>query len=457
MALIDKIKGKQTQQDEFSNKNYYNYKENQNTYTLELIKKSMVPNGSNVYLSYWALHKVKVDKIAKNAVVIDDVRNGRVPLYQFNTFGNTINNVVRNVKNETIIDVDVSLTNSAGEKTYYKDFDMFFKNLKLSFDKEDLGKIFETAWLYERCGVKINVIDKKIKFEVLKPYEYAKVNGGVICLYGDNGSLKQEVRTFDGSKSAVDGVEVPFTNGAFFEVTTKSDMYNKLETILAFDLVNSNIEKAIELGKGKELIDRKMFKNNPINSEVISIVDVPEGSYESSADKISSYYTKINPQNTLADLVLAKENKVKDLTNLFGLSAKTMGVNTGGKDLAIEVKYENDLTSKTVNALRDELSTQYQQILAILTGVDFDVDLGIYSLTSKDAVIETNSKAISGKMLSIIESQKGLYDDEEEAIKNGLIIKIENNMTLTLEEEIMAGDIGLLPKLVPSNDLGLDI
>ena len=42
MALIDKIKGKQTQQDEFSNKNYYNYKQNQNTCTLELIKRIFI-------------------------------------------------------------------------------------------------------------------------------------------------------------------------------------------------------------------------------------------------------------------------------------------------------------------------------------------------------------------------------------------------------------------------------
>jgi hypothetical protein len=412
----------------------------------------------NNYNKYWRdKHSSDIiDKYKKQAQVIDNCMAGNGEFYNKNINNDLLTTFLNNVANETFNDVTylIKKKDEKGneETVQIEEIQKLNTTSKMELQKTTFKDLFKKSFLYEVVGVSATLKNGVYSLDFLKPYQYHNFGDTVEIIVGfdKNGVAMVERRATSHGLSFVDGKQ---TDGLyFFEIFFESRFYNKLEMILDYQMINSNLSKEVELNKSKLIVDKKIYPGNTINTEEIMMIDVPNNIANNNEEKVNSYMSIKQSKNGLTEITTTLESKAKDLVMGFGLSKKTLGLGESA-DFASSLPYENELTAKTINSYRDYFEVQITKILQeILQRQDFMVDFGKYSLTSEEAVLDKNIKATQSQSKSISQKVADLLDEgieSEEVLKETIKIKIENNITLTLAEEIKAGELGLLPDLAP--------
>jgi len=438
------------------------------TYTLELLKDStsLAICKSNIYYLGWVDQEIFLPGDKLRAIVTDQVRNGKVVLYSKNTFKNSINKFVKNLTREVISDLKVKIQKGGSEEEIIDSYDFIDKDMKMLFVNDVFKNIFKTGYIYEKVGIYIEV-DKTtgyLTLNILKPFEYIKTSDSVYVMTFDmKGNPMIEKRQLSAGKLFLNDTETSFDSLMFFEISFDSDMFNSLETILAYDMTDSNIEKEIEMNKSKIYVDKGIHKSNVINNEVMNLVDVPGGVEITKDKKIGDYIYLANSNKTITEIINGKKEKEMDLVNVFGLSKKALGLESAPQDFASSLPYENDTTAKTVNEWRDFFGDELSVIFTVLTGTEIIVDLGKYALESEEAIIDVNQKAIQSRQRSIsnaVAVNLNKPEDDEEVILETAKIKYENGMSLFDSENQALINAGLITENVfeqsPMIDEGSD-
>lgn len=424
------------------------------TQTLEVLKKQVSVNclTYNKYNNYWFTHIDSIDVYKKRAQVVDNCANGVGEFYDNVVNDDVIHSMVKNISNETLNDITFNIL--VGEELIEKrELQRIDKTTKLFLSKDTFKRTFEYLYLYEKIGVKIDIFDGQYRVTPLKPYEYNIDSMGTIEIingFDAKGQAITEKRASSGNFNYVDGVE---TDGTYFyEFCFDSRLYSKLELILDYQLANSNETKEVELNKTKIFIDKKMYRGKLINKELIQLINIPK-TISDKTDSINSYFNTVASKNSLNDIGGVTERKAKKMVSGFRMSRKTLGLSESA-DFASSLPYENELTAKTINEYRNQFSQILTSLISqLLKRQDIVIDMGKYKLTSKEAILDQNikstqsqSESINTKVANVLDKNKEDHDVIVETLK----IKIENNITMTLEEEIQAGELGLMPSLMPT-------
>lgn len=425
------------------------------THTLELLKcqTSVSKITLNEYNKYWRDNNC-LDKFKREAQVIDNCINGVGKFYSYNINDDLISTMTNNLTKEVFKDIKAKV--KSGD--IYEDVNELTSTIstsKLSFNQQTFKDVFKNLFLYQQIGIKINIVNGFYQIEVLKPYEYnISENGNVEIITGFDNKTKKPIIEL---RTSFDGMN--FINGEksvsqyFYNLYLDTRFYNKLEVILDYQMCDSNTTKEVELNKTKQFIDRKMWGKNPINSEIVSLVDVPKNKIATDNSTMSAYFQMLASKNSLGDIASIVDMKAKKVVNSFELSRKTLGLGDTGTDFSSSLPYENELTSATVNNYRDYLSGVLTSIVNdLLKRNDYYIDLGQYSLTSEEAVLDRNVKVTqsdSGSINSKIANKLDLDIQDDRVYYEVCKLKIEKNLTMTMDEELKAQELGLLPNFTP--------
>lgn len=443
------------------------------TNTLVLLKEQLKveSNGYNSYNKYWlkTYGANAVNSLKIQAQIVDNCINGIGCFYANNINDDVISNMVRNITNEVFNDITFNLVTSTAKKKIEEisSVQATDKSNKLFTNKGTFKNHFEHLFKYQKIGVKKNIVKGNIVLIPLKPYEYHidKKKTIQVNVEGENLDIADSVEMKTGTVEIIIGWDgekalteiVPLDDKTFFELTFDSRLFNKLEVILDYQMANSNLTKETELNKTKIHMDNKMHRGDTINTEVYKLVDVPTGIAKDKEGAVQSYFQTKESKNSLSEIEVVVDRKAKQLVGGFRLSRKTLGLSES-QDFASSLPYENDLTAKTINAYRDYIGILLTGILNQLVGkTNILVDCGKYSLTSQEAIADKHNKAKTG---NIADDRRGISEyygvdyDSDECWTIYLTNLIHMNTTMTLQEELMAGDLDLMPKLVDPEMFG---
>lgn len=429
---------------------------NDDNYTLDLIKRQvdLKELKLNLYNEYWALND-GISFLQKEAQVIDNCINGVGAYFGVNLNDDLINTIVDNIVDETFKDLDIERLMTNGETEQVEELQKATKTNKYLINHDDFKTIFKYMYLYQKCLLKINVVNGLYDFEVLKPFQYKiHSNGSVKIIVGFNEYNEPifETRQLrqDGLVNIItkDGV-VESDSMLVYEFTFKSRMYNKLETLLDYQTIDSSLTKETIINLSKNIYDKNLFKGNPPSGETIQIVDVPTSISQNAQNSLSAYFMRNEGKNSLGEIEAICERKTKKVVNSFRLSRQTLGVGDSNVDFASSIIYENNMTSRTIEAIRGELNTQFTAFVLATFGEAIIFNFKQYKLTSDESITERQVKAQQARNMSTIEKvaeklDLPIYDDR--VIVEALRIKIENNIPMTLQDDEDAQRLGLQPK-----------
>lgn len=417
------------------------------TMVLDTIKQSVrYDNKSNVYLAHLHDKKIKIPESARKAIVVDEAIQGKAPIYQIELRTNIMKSMIKSLSREVIDNLNINQVIGAKVSPA-----LVIENndyaVNIEIDLETAKAIFEKAFIYENVLIVANIKDGHMKFTALAPYRWYRAGDGYVIMNFKDGKVTEEFRNVNFSEFG----------DLCWEFTLNDSFYDKLEPIFAYETADSAITKEVKVNLSKIFIDKKMFRNNPVEQEVLNLVDVPENvSLANDGLKRASYFDSFQGKNSLSEIIEAKQDKQDSLTNVFKLSAKSLGLKSTGTDFASELPYDNDLTAKTVNDYRTQLSDLLTLIASELTNKEYLVVLGKYELTSMTAIATVNQTALQSGQMSIHSAVARLYPElEDSQIEMEVVrIKIDNpKYEMTLKEHALAETLGWLPK-TPDSQVG---
>lgn len=431
MSLINNIlnngKGSNVNYPDIDNTNL------QKSSVLDPLKKSANLNPTQ-YLNYLEESKIKPNPLSKRTFTINQNLNGHSPLYKICVFTNTIENLVDTLTEEVFS--DLKITNISDAEITNVDIQNVKATLQLNSKKFE--EIFKYLYLYGEIFVVPTYSTADVSFTLFLPFQYVELNNQTWII-------------------DVDGKKLIPTEG--FVISYKSNFYKNLETVLSYDLINSAIVKETALNQSKLFTDSKMFKKNAVYDETINLVDVPKSPLAGVENSKTKYIDVFSGKNTLTDLIGAKREMELNLTKSFRLSKKALGLDSSGVDFASSLPYENDKTAKTINGIREDLAITFSNFVTNLTGVKVIFDFGTYELSSLEAIVDTNQKALSSNQMSIRRGVARNLDaniDDINVSRETLTIKIEKNITLTFEEETEAIKLGLMAPMQTVEEIEVD-
>lgn len=427
----------------FDDPNYNPNKKNKCS-TLDLIKSK---NYNNEYIKAWKLLKINVNNNQLIATNINNTKNGNIELYDKHVFKNTINIFLKILENETINNLEVLYNKEKINVFNFKDINQF-----LNIDQEKLKEIFSKLYLYPEIGIKIDVVNEfgEMKLTILEPYKYNKIDNKVIILNIENKEISKEIRILDTKENNIIYGDIKKTvkikNAGFFTIKSFEDFDKKIESVLSYDSVDSQVTKEILINASKLFIDRKIVKKNIINDDVINLIDVPETiSIDSKPN--NGIIENVPSKNNISEILNGVISRANNLVQIFGLSKKSLGIDSG-QDFASSLPYENDLTAKTINDLRLKMSNVFEEIFLNITGDNIKFEFEKYKLNSKESIININQKAINSNQMSIRESISERLDldlDDEKVLYLTCLVKIDKSINMDFIEEQYAIKNNLLP------------
>lgn len=439
MGLFDNFK--RPFQDEANDYQKGSNKRFESTYTLELIKKTLNTDGIvyNAFNDYYSKNYSLPPITSRRAQIVDNISDGITEFHTYNINDNIINTMVNNIANEVFSDLQIVATNGDEIKELDEEIIANKVRLKLSIDSDSFKDIFKKAFKYDRIGIYIDVKNQNGTLMSLPPYQY-KINDNNVTIF-----------IWDGDKVNEMTIEKQY----FYEYRLKNDFWNSLEILLDYQAATSAVSREIQIGQSKLAIDKKVWKNNPVNSEFMQIIDVPKGIATGDDGAIKNHMQIMKGNNNLYSLINAAEMKAKQLVATFSLNKKTLGLFSEKQDFASSLPYENDLTAKTINDYRESMEQLFNALVQQITErSDVSFIFGKYSLTSEEAILDSNQKGMNSQTMSVSKRVSRFLDkteDDDVVFSETIKIKLENNIQMTLEEEIKAGELNLLPPLVPDN------
>ena len=389
---------------------------NQKSSALDPIKKSVtIVTEKNLYLNFLKKNKIKIDeKQLKSAAIYANVTGSTECYKNVAIFNNTIDNMVSCLTNEVFS--DLKILNSKNEEIQFVEYNEVQKTLDLNM--EYFKKIFYNMYIYTEILL--------VGDDIYLPFQYVEDNDLYFLIDLKNSKLVE-----------VNGIKVEFD----------SKFYNKLETILTYDVINSVLIKESILNQSRIFIDKKMFSKNVVYDEIVNLIDVPNNEIIGSTNDKSKYIDIFAGKNSLADLIATKREVELNLVNSFKLSKKTLGIDSGGQDFASSLPYENDMTAKTINNLRSIMKNKLVELIFLTTNRYVNFEFGRYQLTSFESIININQKALMSNQMSIqtaVSKSLDLPADSDEVLEEVVRIKIEKNITLTMAEDLMAQSLGII-------------
>lgn len=409
---------------------------------LDIIKYSVslgAEHCDNVYTKYRRDKKMSLTQDMLKTICVENAINGISPIYGLELRTNIIKSMTKSLSREVVDEINLIGVDSKGNTKTVTDIKSEKEfNISLNVNENIVKDIFEKAFLWEKCLIVGIIRDGVVHLSVIQPYKYTKVGDSYLILTSNGKDVINETR--DDTFSPLGKL--------CWEFSFNDSFYDKLESIFAYEIADSAITKETRMNLSKLFIDRELFKENPVEQEVLNIVDVPspiQAGAEGSSK--ASYYDVYQGKNSLSELVEAKKDKQDSLTNLFKLSARALGLKTTSTDFASELPYENDLTAKTVNDYRSILSQLLTGIARELTKVDYIIHLGEYELNSYIAIVSLNKTAIESGQMSLETAVKRLnpYFTEENVSEEVIKIKIDNpKYTLNNKEIELGKSLGLL-------------
>lgn len=311
-----------------------------------------------------------------------------------------------------------------------------------------LKEIVTVATLYDKAGIYVHIKNGQYKFEILKPFEYI-FRGNELIVFG-----KYErhigVNVVDEKPNVVmidNGVPRTDEQMLFYEFNSGMRMTAKIEKILEYDLASANVIIEQSLNKSKIFTPSTLWGSNPVNRDVIEMVNLPENLYGDQEQLKNTIYQTKESKFGMSDIVLTKQTIASDIAFKLGYSKKTLGIGDATIDYSNSLKYENDTTAKTVNKQRRMLEHFLNAMIGDLTGSNIMVELGNLELTSKEAIVDNNAKALNSQQMPIREAMALRMNkriDDEEVLLYSYMIKNERNLTPDDLEMEIAGKYGLI-------------
>lgn len=434
--------------------------------SLDQIKKDFYEG--NPYLQLMETLKIKPTPFQKKAAYINSIATGHNKFYRDVIFQDTINDMSKKFANELFS--GVKFTFNLGEDTkVIEQGDLVqseLYNVAINVEDIPLIKLAEEGMKYSKVALKINIEDGKYKFEVLPPFRYTKVNDNrfyINYITKDNDLLLEQRSVEDGTLIITEQVEnsqkgaskpviteIPgIDNPLIFEVKFATYTPAGIEKIKEYDLLCSNITAEVAKNQSKIFGDKRLFKDNPINTDYIQTLDIPESSKALGDSATSSAMMNVvSSKHSLTDLIAAKNEKSTELVTHYGLSKKVLAMDSSQQDFASSLPYENDMTAKTINEARRKISSELEKILFILLGKPINLEMGKYKLVSQDAITSNNQKANGFRSLRrkvALELDKDISDSD--VLLETWRIKNELDIPTDFEEDQAAIEAGLIPNL----------
>lgn len=418
--------------------------------TLDVIKEiHNADNYLNPYLKLVQAHnkepknkdqQIKFSYAQMTSIMINEILVGNRHLYKDVVFRNTLELITKKLTEEIVKDFNIFDDGGkiqVGGKVLYFDAENF-----------DIETMINKALIYGKVGIKANINNGSFTFEFLEPYKYFKEENGVKVLQIiENKLLTLEERfKIDDSLVIINGeAREDIDQIYFYELELPTYTTKGIEVIFEYDVINTALTKETLINSSKLFGDMDYFKKNPINTDFIETIDMPEG-LKIGEDKQSATLTQMTSTITLSEKLELKNSKANELAVGYGLNKKTLGIDSSSQDFATSLQYENDSTASTINAYRKLLTDKLEAIIKELTGITVDLQFGEYKLDSSEQRAQLNAKC--NGFLGIRDQIAQYYDlpiDDEKVILASWRWKNDNGKTPDYVEEELAKKYGLIP------------
>lgn len=416
-------------------------------YTLQEIKEATRHDVNN---NWYAQHFKAINKKGeltrefKMLLNYESLVNGTNPFYNRITFQDTLRDMGDRVADIVVPD-RIKIMSGEEEVEIVPRI-----GTQLRFDPRNLPlkEIVTIATLYDKAGIYVHIVNGQYTFEILKPFEYI-YKGNELIVFGKY-ERRIGVNVIDEEAHVVmidNGMPRNDEQMLFYEFHSGMRMTAKIEKILEYDLASSNVIIEQSLNKSKIFTPSTLWGSNPINRDVVEMINLPENLFGDQEQLKNTIYQTKESKFGMSDIVLTKQTIASDIAFKIGFSKKTLGIGDATIDYSNSLKYENDTTAKTVNKQRRMLEHFLNVMINDLTGANVMVELGNLELTSKEAIVDNNAKAINSQQMPIREAialRMNKSIDDEEVLLYSYMIKNERNLVPDDLEMNIASEKGLI-------------
>lgn len=405
-----------------------------------------------------------INKTLKNNMVTSSIYNETNPWYDNHFKNNLLNNMTRKLTSRLLDNYNIyEYKNDI--KNIVKQFSIKIDNTTYPFyfTEEILQELCAKSLLYSKCYLKFNLVDGRIKLEVLDPYKikldtknniayqlyydkdmtpsYVQIDNKVERFYKWNEKLKR----FDLNETIVN----PLKMTGVYEFNFNYNLINKgtLENILMYTKIDTLLAKEINNGTLMIFADQSYFTDG-FNPEQIGMryVNTPEN------NKID------NSMNTLFQVV-QHDLRAESIRNLHDLlkekTAESLMLDKSslGLDSTIETatatKIKNSTSIDTINSLKQCFEDSFNHLLFdIFKNNDYKLYVESYKNSDLESLLQQAQLGLVGGSMSVEKAVHLVNNDltPEELIKEIVLVKIENGKTMTNEEKQFAIDNNLIDK-----------
>lgn len=407
---------------------------------LKMINKSAY--YTNPYYVHATKQEIKFNRFQHEAIKVWELDNNNKYFYKDVIFADTINLMTSTVATEVLADIKVLINDEEVNELYVNN-----RNLKLIIDNIDMEQFVRMGLKYSKVGLKVNIVNGEYTFEYLEPFKYNKRGTSVEIFQFKNGELTKEVRMLqDGLLMVNDNVSEQ-RSLLFYEFDFRTYTLKGIEKIFEFDILRSEVTKETLKSSSKVFGNNDYFLTNPINEDFIQTLDIPD-SMKLDEDARNTMLTVTPSAVSLTEKIQAANQKGAELVQGYKISKKVLGLDNSDQDFASSLRYENDMTAKTINAIRSKFAKQLERVLILLSGQNIEVQAGRYKLESSEAKADLNAKCAG--FLSLrdqIAQYLDLPNDDEKVLLATWRSKNDKGITPDYIEEEAAIKAGLLPSV----------
>lgn len=353
-----------------------------------------------------------------------------------------------------------SSTAWADEQEKYLDIDM-------------LKEVVKANAIYGRCLINITNVDV-LDYDIIEPYRY-ELNEGDVYIWTflrmeDNKQIFNQIYRTDKGIEEVSVIALDQRGnlstyseiseaklGSMYVYEFKnswkavSDVEKVKSTILKIDLAETIQLTEIKLAQFSIHIDQAHIENGRV-----LVQDYYRYlSNENEGEGAQPLFEPFQPTLRVEEYNAYLDRQLSNMCTSLGMNARPLGLVNVNNELATGIIQDEEKTAETINNVKNNFQRQFNDMLEEL-GVTYRLDIPSYSKQS----IESKVSVVQGlsQSMSISERVNYLYPDKtlEEREKETLMIKYENGIPLTFEEEAKAQEYGILTPEVKKGGGGID-